>query len=117
MKDFVCVLLVISVFCLGCAGTVPNPIRVYSPGDEKKGVSVLKAEIADIDRTLVRKRSEKSKQERDNLLLFVGGLFVIVPFFFMDLKNNEKVEIDALLQRQDALSLLLVEAAGDSDGR
>lgn len=110
MKQGLCILLIVSILCAGCAGTDPNPIRLYSPGDEKKSYSVLKAEIADIDRTIVRKRTEKSKQERENILWFCGGVFLIVPFFFMDLKNNEKVEIDALLQRQDALRLLLIES-------
>lgn len=110
MKQGLCILLIVSILCAGCAGTDPNPIRLYSPGDEKKSATVLRAEIADIDTTIVRKRAEKARQHRTNVLCFVGGLFVIVPFFFMDVKDSEKVEIDALLQRQDALRLLLIES-------
>lgn len=109
MKRIVCAMLIVSITFVGCAGTDPNPIAVYLPGDEEKNCSVLKAEIANIDKQITRKQAQKKKQEGDNILWFVTGWLLIVPFFFMDLKENEKPEIDALELRKDALIVIAAD--------
>ena len=38
--------------------------------------------------------------------MIITGLFVIIPFFFMDLKNGDKVELQAYRQRYNSLTLL-----------
>jgi len=108
MKKLMCVLLIGVIFIAGtgCAGSDPNPIAVYLPGDENKSCTALKAEIANIDKQITRKQQQKSKQEGDNILWFCAGWFLIVPWFFMDLKENEKPEINALQQRKDALIVI-----------
>jgi len=82
---------------------------VYQPGDENKSCVSLKAEIANIDKQITRKKAQKSKQESDNVLWFIAGCFILVPWFFMDLKENEKPEIDALQARKDALLVIAAE--------
>ena len=109
MKRIVCVLLIFSITICSCAGTDPNPIAVYMPGDENKSCSSLRAEIANIDKQVIRKQAQKSKQEVDNILWFCAGWFLIVPWFFMDLKENEKPEINALQQRKDALLVIAAD--------
>ena len=52
MKQVICVLLIVAIVCVGCAGTDPNPIAAYLPGDENKSCSALKAEIANIDKQI-----------------------------------------------------------------
>lgn len=109
MKRLVCSLLIVTISIVGCAGNAPNPIAVYRPGDENRSCSALKAEIANIDKQITRKQSEKKKQESDNFWCFVGGVFVILPWFWMDFKDNEKAEIDALEQRKDALVVIAAD--------
>lgn len=109
MKRLVCLLLVGTITWTGCAGTDPNPISVYQPGDKNKSCDALMAEIANIDKQIVLKKGQKSKQEGANVLWFVTGFFLIVPWFFMDLKDNEKPEIEALQQRKDALVVIVAE--------
>ena len=109
MKKIVCVMLIVSIAFVGCAGTDPNPISVYLPGDENKSCVSLRAEIANIDKQITRKTAQKSKQEADNVLWFISGWFLIVPWFFMDLKENEKPEIEALQQRKDSLIVIASE--------
>lgn len=111
MKKLMCVLLIGTIFIAGtgCAGSDPNPIAVYLPGDENKSCSALKAEIANIDKQVTRKKAQKKKQEGENILWFVTGWLLIVPWFFMDLKENEKPEINALQQRKDALLVIAAE--------
>jgi len=82
---------------------------VYLPGDENKSCTVLKADIANIDKQITRKQSQKSKQEGENIFWFVTGWLLIVPWFFMDLKENEKPEIDALQARKDALLVIAAD--------
>ncbi|GAI59831.1 unnamed protein product [marine sediment metagenome] len=109
MKRLVCLLLVVSITGAGCAGADPNPIAMYLPGDEKKSCSVLKAEVANIGKGIAIRKSRQSKKEGENILWFVGGCFVIVPWFFMDVKGAERAEIDALQQRKDALLVIAAD--------
>ncbi len=109
MKRLVCSLLIVSIAFVGCAGNDPNPIATYFPGDRNKSCSALKAEISNIDKQIIRKQSQKRKQEGENVIWFIGGCFLIVPWFFMDLKDNEKVEITALQARKDALLVIAAE--------
>lgn len=111
MKRIVCVLLIVAITIVGtgCAGTEPNPIATYLPGDENKSCSSLKAEIANIGKQILRKQSKKKEKDAGNVLWFVSGFFLIVPWFFMDLKDVEKTEIDALQQRKDALLVIAAE--------
>ncbi|MBA7606426.1 hypothetical protein ES703_13574 [subsurface metagenome] len=109
MKSIICVLLIVSITLMGCAGTNPNPIAVYQMGDENKSHSALKAEIANIDKQIGHRQARVKKKGIDNILCLIGGAFVIVPWFFMDLKGAEQVEVDALRQRKDALIVIAVE--------
>ncbi len=109
MKRVTCVSLCIAIMLAGCAGTDPYPIAVYLPGDENKSCAALRAEIANTNKHIVRLEAQKSKQERENIFWFCAGWFLIVPWFFMDLKENEKPEIEARLQRKDALLIIAAD--------
>lgn len=109
MKKLVCVLLICSILLASCAGQEANPVAIYIPGDENKSCNALRAEIANIDKQITRKQAQKKKQEGENIVWFLGGFLLIVPWFFMDLKDAEKVEIAALQQRKDALLVIAAE--------
>jgi len=109
MKRTVCVLLIVSITCMSCAGNDPRPVLVYQQGDENKSCSALRAEINNIDKQITLKQSQQKKQEGENILWFITGWLVIIPFFFMDLKENEKAEIDALELRRDALLVIAAD--------
>lgn len=47
--------------------------------------------------------------EITNTLWAVAGVFLIVPFFFMDLKDAEKVEYEAMKTRRDRLLVYAAE--------
>lgn len=109
MKKSVCVLLICSIVLASCAGQEANPVAIYIPGDENKSCNALKAEIANIDKQITRKKAQKSSKEGENLLWFIGGFLLIVPWFFMDLKEAEETEIAALQQRKDALLVIAAD--------
>jgi len=109
MKRLVCVLLICSIVLASCAGQEANPVAAYSPGDENKSCNALRAEIANIDKQVKIKKAKKTKKDWDNAAWFIGGFLLIVPWFFLDLKEAEQTEIDALQQRKDALTVIAAE--------
>jgi hypothetical protein len=48
----------------------------------------------------------KSDKGGYNTIMLVTGLFVIIPLFFMDFKNGERVELQACRQRRNSLELM-----------
>lgn len=108
MKNLTIYVLIIAVFFVGCGGRVANPILVYMPGDEKRSCGSLQAEMAQIQSDIARMLPQSDKFGY-NALCVVGGVLVIVPFFFMDLKDAEKIEIEALRRRYNRLSIIASE--------
>ncbi|MCJ7730456.1 MAG: hypothetical protein MUO27_11355 [Sedimentisphaerales bacterium] len=115
MKKSLCLLLAVSVFYTGCAGREANPIPAYLPGDENRSCPALKAEMAQIQADMQRLLPSTNKFAT-NTLWAVGGCILIVPFFFMDLKEAEKIEYDALRTRYNRLLILASDKNCDLSG-
>ncbi len=105
MKKPVCLLLSVLIFLSGCAGRTANPIAAYLPGDETRSCEGLKAEIAQLQVDMAR-ILPKTDKGLTNALWALGGCVVIVPFFFMDLKDAEKIEFEAMRTRHNRLLLI-----------
>lgn len=108
-RDYVCVSLVIAICNLsltGCGGHAANPVDRYMLGDEKKSCNALYAEVANIDKEIVLKKRSKSDRDIWNVIFFVTGFLVIVPWFFIDSKGSQEVEDEALKARKNALQIL-----------
>jgi len=86
----------------GCGGKAPNPVSQYQPGDEDRSCMGLKSEIAENEAEIAR-LSPGEDATGKNVALGVAGAFVIVPWFFMDFKDGEGVEIQALKRRNQWL--------------
>ncbi len=101
-QQLICVLLTCCIFIIGCAGRDPNPVPLYIPGDENLNCELLKGEISQLqaDMEQILPKTNKAGQ---NTLCVAGGMILIVPFFFMDLKNAEKVEFEAMRNRHNRL--------------
>ena len=115
MKKLLCLVLAVSVFYTGCAGREANPIPAYLPGDENRSCPSLKAEMAQIQSDMQR-LLPKTNKFATNTLWAVGGCILIVPFFFMDLKDAEKIEYDALKTRYNRLLIIASEKSCDLSG-
>jgi hypothetical protein len=115
VKKLLCLLLAVSVFSLGCAGREANPIPAYLPGDENRSCPALKAEMAQIQADMQRLLPQTNKFAT-NTLWAIGGCIIIVPFFFMDLKDAEKIEYDALRTRYNRLLIIASEKNCDLVG-
>lgn len=116
MRKTLSLLLAILIFIAGCAGHEPNPIAAYMPGDEKKSCQLLKAEMSQIQTEISTKQQEKSTKDFWNVAEFVSGFFLIIPWFFMDVKGAEKVEADALKVRNKRLMLIAAEKGCNLSG-
>jgi len=116
MKKLLCLLLSISVFYAGCAGRQSNPIPAYLPGDENRSCQALQAEIAQLDADMQRILPETNKFGY-NALCVAGGILVIVPFFFMDLKDADKTEWEAMRVRHNRLLVYAAEKNCDFGGK
>lgn len=55
----------------------------------------------------------KTDKGLTNALWATAGVFFIVPFFFMDLKDAEKVEFEAIQQRHNRLLIYVAEKGCD----
>ena len=96
-------------------GREANPIPSYLPGDENRSCPSLKAEMAQIQAEM-EKLLPSTNKFATNTLWAVGGCLLIVPFFFMDLKDAEKIEYNALKTRYNRLLIIASEKSCDLSG-
>jgi hypothetical protein len=108
-KSLICVLLCVTIFIAGCGGAAPNPVDRYMPGDEKKSCRGLFAEMDCLDQEVTLKNKQKDDRDFWNIVWFTTGFLVIVPWFFIDCKGTQEVEIAACQQRRKNLKIFLAE--------
>ena len=113
LKKTTCLMLMASILTVttlsGCGGQSARTVDRYMPGDEDKSCSVLLAEISVLEDEIVAKDQEKGSRDFWNVLNFIGGVLIIVPFFFMDTKGSEEIEMDALKARQKMLKVYFAD--------
>ena len=115
MRKLLCLVLAVCVFYTGCAGREANPIPAYLPGDENRSCASLNAEMAQLQSEMQR-LLPKTNKCATNTLWAIGGILFIVPFFFMDLKDAEKIEYDAFRARYNRLLITASEKQCDLSG-
>jgi len=109
MRKALCVSLCVAIFVAGCAGTDPNPVSRTKPGDEALSCAMLRAEVGEMDNLIVTEQKQKDETFTWNIAMFVAGWFLIVPWFFMNLKGAEEVEIEAAKARKHWLRSLALD--------
>ena len=102
--------LICSMLWLGCGGREAHPIAAYQTGDAKRSCEGLRLEIAQLNADIAAKLP-KTKKAGQNVVCFVTGFLIIIPWFFIDLKNADKTEYDAMKARLSRLMLI----AGEKD--
>ena len=83
-------------------------MKIYQPGDDHRSCESLKAELLQCE-VAIEKLRPKSDKTAQNVACAVSGAFLVVPWFFMDLKNADKTELEALIGRHDYLRQLAVD--------
>jgi hypothetical protein len=108
MKKALVITLVLCLGAYGCAGRTPNPVSAYQYGDDKKSCNALKAELANIEGE-IQSKLPNSDKTGSNVALGVAGVFLLVPWFFMDFSRADQVEIEALRRRYNNLVIMSAE--------
>ena len=101
-------LLVITSMLTACGGHTPNPVMTSQYGDNQKNCDALQYEISSTELEMNRIVGDTDKTGK-NVALGVAGAFLIVPWFFMDFKDGEATEYQALRQRHENLMALAID--------
>jgi hypothetical protein len=112
MKNMMCIALCFAILFAGCAGRQANPIPLYIPGDENRNCQSLKTEVVQLQNDMAG-LLPKTDKFGTNALWATAGVFLIVPFFFMDMKDAEKIEFEAMRQRHNRMLDYLTQKGCD----
>lgn len=97
-----------AILLAACAGKTPTPIPQYQPGDQLMSCSALKQELMD-NQTKIMNLIPKENKTGKNVALGVAGAFLLVPWFFMDFSDAERVEIQSYQLRDNWLRTLCAQ--------
>ena len=98
------VIFVALFFTQSCAGRVARPVKVTQSGDVEKSCRALHAEMKKYRRNIQKRiPSIKAADKKRTLLMLSGGL-LIVPWFFLDLSDADKIEANAVRARHNYLA-------------
>ncbi len=96
--------LSMSLAVAGCGGREAKPISATNPNDSLFDCAGISREYAANEREILATLKERSKAQDKNIILGATGAILFFPaLFFMDPKSPEKVEIDALRNRNGVL--------------
>jgi hypothetical protein len=115
MKEILSLVLCFVVFFGGCMGRDPHPIQIDQPGDENLSCDTLKTQVVWLQEEMAR-LLPKTDKFASNALFAGTGVFLIFPYFLMDLKDAEKKEFEAMRQRHNhLLEIIKVKNCDTSD--
>ena len=106
-KKFRPVLLVIFValfFIQSCAGRAAHPVKVTQSGDVKKNCKTLRKEMKKYRRSIQKRIPLIKAADKKRTLLMLSGGLLIVPWFFLDLSDADKIEANAVRARHNYLA-------------
>jgi hypothetical protein len=107
MRRIICAVSAVVILLAGCAGREAMPVRVERVGDKGRPVEALEAEIQQIDEEIRAKQNKRTYTTGANVINGVAGFFLLVPWFFMNFKDAEGTEIEALKQRKVWLTSIM----------
>lgn len=94
----------LSLIIVGYGGREAKPIAATHPADNTFDCAGISREFAANERQILATLKERSQAQGKNIILGATGAVLFFPaLFFMDPKSPEKVEIDALRNRNRVL--------------
>jgi hypothetical protein len=107
------ILFASTILLTSCAGRDPRPIQISQVGDRDKSCSTLETEMEYIDKDILERFPDASKTG-SNTGLGVAGVFLIVPWFFMDFSEADEIEVSALIERYNHLLITAKDKSCDT---
>ena len=86
-----------------CAGRASHPVKVAQTGDVKKNCKALRKETKRIRQKIKTMVLAVKKADKKRTLLMVSGGLLVVPWFFLDLTDADKIEANAQRARHNYL--------------
>lgn len=86
-----------------CAGRAAHPVKVAQSGDNKKTCESLRKETSQIRRDVKRMVLAVKKADKKRTLLVMPGALLILPLFFVDFSDADKIEANAKRARHNYL--------------
>ena len=96
-------IVVVLFFVQGCAGRAAHPVKVAQSGDVKKTCNEIRHETKKYRRNLKKMIPAVKKADKKRTLLMLSGGLLIVPWFFLDLSDADKIETNAKRARHNYL--------------
>jgi len=103
--------LIAALMLAGCAGRAPSPVPLIQTTDSEVNCIGIKAEVKRNNKRVTELAREKNLKLAQNVAAGVGGLFIPIVWFGMDLQGTQSLEIEALQDRQKYLADLAKEKA------
>ena len=98
-------ILSLSIALAGCAGREARPVASTNPTDSAFDCAGITREFEANERQITSTVKERTDAQGKNIVLGATGVLLFLPaLFFMDPKSPEKVEIDALRNRNNVLT-------------
>jgi len=91
LNSWIAMLVCFAFVVVGCGGRAANPIMISQYGDHKKSCEALQVEMSQNQQEISRMIPDTEKTG-DNVALGILGLFLIVPWFFMDFTESERID-------------------------
>lgn len=103
--SFVSALVATVIVVSGCGGRAAHPVASTNPADSAFDCAGIKREFEANERQVLATVKERSDAQGKNVILGATGVLLFWPaLFFMDPKSPEKLEIDALRNRNQVLA-------------
>ena len=96
-------IVVVLFFVQGCAGRASHPVKVAQSGDVEKTCKSLRKETKQIRQNIKKMIPAVKKADKKRTLLMLSGGLLIVPWFFLDLSDADKIEANAQRARYNYL--------------
>jgi len=114
LKLFASVIALAFLLFTGCASRPAHPVMVYQHGDDARSCDALERELELIEEDILALLPQTDKADK-NTQLGIAGIFLLVPFFFMDISKSEQVEVNALIKRYNHLLEIATEEECEID--
>ena len=95
--------VIVLFFTQSCAGRAAHPVKVAQSGDNKKTCKSLRKETKKIRQKVKRMIPAVKRADKKRTLLMLSGGLLIVPWFFLDLSDADKIETNAKRARHNYL--------------
>ena len=96
-------IVVVLFFVQGCAGRAAHPVKVAQSGDVKKTCNEIRHETKKYRRNIKKMIPAVKAADKKRTLLMLSGGLLIIPWFFLDLTDADKIEANAQRARHNYL--------------